>query len=148
MVEENLNFNKKMHMFGVAQFMHDQAPKYGLKPDEMYVLGLLHDVGYIYDGWHNHEEKGANLMRELGFKYADAISLHGVDVDDFNGKTLSKEAMLLMAADSCVDYEGNIGSYESRRKDIEKRYDERDKSFYLERFDKRIKFLKENGFNY
>ncbi len=57
-----INNNKKMHMFGVAEFMYIEAPKYGLKSDEMYVLGLLHDIGYIYDGWHNHEENGKNLI--------------------------------------------------------------------------------------
>ena len=55
---DKINNNKKMHMFGVAEFMYTEAPKYGLNPEEMYVLGLLHDVGYIFDDWHNHEENG------------------------------------------------------------------------------------------
>ena len=141
-----INNNKKMHMFGVAEFMYKEAPKYGLKSEVMYVLGLLHDIGYIYDGWHNHEENGKELMNSLGFKYADAIGLHGIDIDE--DTSLSKETMLLIAADSCVDYEGNIGSYESRRKDIELRYDESDRDFYLKRFDNRINYLKNHGFVY
>ena len=141
-----INNNKKMHMFGVAEFMYNEAPKYGLKSDEMYVLGLLHDIGYIYDGWHNHEKNGKNLMNSLGFKYSDAIGLHGIDIDE--NTNLSKEAMLLIAADSCVDYEGNIGTFETRRKDIETRYDISDRDFYLERFDNRINYLRKHGFDY
>ena len=43
---EKINENKKKHMFGVVQFMYEQAPKYNLNPEEMYTLGLLHDIGY------------------------------------------------------------------------------------------------------
>ena len=85
-------------------------------------------------------------MNNLGFKYSNEIGLHGTDISKTT--KLSKEAMLLIAADSCVDYAGNIGNYESRRKDIESRYDESDKNFYLERFDNRIEYLKSNGFMY
>lgn len=136
---------KQAHMFGVAQFMFEQAPKYDLDPYKMYTLGLLHDIGYIFDGWVEHEEKGAALMEEMNYMYADAIRTHNIDVTD--NTNLSKEAMLLIAADSVVDFEGNIGTYESRRKDIETRYGD-DKEYWLDRFDRRIDFLKKNGFNY
>ena len=145
-VSKEINRNKKMHMFGVAEFMYNEALKYGLKPDEMYVLGLLHDVGYIYDGWKDHEKNGQKLMERLGFKDAEAIGLHGVDITE--DTVLSKEAMLLIAADSCVDYEGNIGSYVSRRADIEARYDISDRDYYLDRFDRRVEYLRKHGFLY
>lgn len=143
---DKINNNKKMHMFGVAEFMYVEAPKYGLNPEEMYVLGLLHDVGYIFDDWHNHEKNGETLMNNLGFKYSKAIGLHGTDIDE--NTNLSKEAMLLIAADSCVDYAGNIGNFKSRRKDIETRYSSNDKDFYLKRFDNRVEYLKKHGFIY
>ncbi len=141
-----INENRKSHMFGVAEFMYREAPKYGLDPDEMYVLGLLHDIGYIRGGWCEHEEEGRKLMSSLGFRHADAIGTHGIDVDE--NTVLSKEAMLLIAADSCVDYKGNIGTYASRRKDIDERYDPSDKDYWLARFDKRVELLRKNGFNY
>ncbi len=137
--------SKKMHCFGVAEFMYREAPKYGLDPNEMYTLGLLHDIGYIYEGWHEHEEKGAELMRSMGYKYADEIGQHGIDIKP--DTKLSKEAMLLIAGDSVVDFFGNIGTYESRRHDIETRYGD-DKDFWLDRFDRRINYLKAHGFNY
>ncbi len=145
-INEKINENKQRHMFKVAEFMYNEAPKYGLIPEEMYVLGLLHDIGYIFDGWHKHEEKGSKLLKDLGFKYHKEISQHSIDID--NNIVLSKEAMLLIAADSCVDFKGNIGNYETRRKDIEDRYDISDRQFYLNRFDKRVEFLKQHGFNY
>ena len=81
----------------------------------------------------------------MNYMYADAIRTHNIDITD--NTSLSKEAMLLIAADSVVDFEGNIGTYESRRKDIETRYGD-DKEYWLDRFDRRIDFLKKNGFNY
>ena len=143
---EKINENKKKHMFGVVQFMYEQAPKYNLNPEEMYTLGLLHDIGYIYDGWKKHEEKGSNLLKNLGFKYHKEVGQHGIDISDSD--ILSKEAMLLIAADSCVDFEGNIGDFNSRRKDIENRYNKSDRQFYLDRFDRRIAYLRKHGFNY
>ena len=54
---KKINENKKKHMFGVAQFMYEQVPKYNLNPEEMYILGLFHDIGYIYDGWKKTRRK-------------------------------------------------------------------------------------------
>jgi len=143
-IENMINENKQRHMFGVAQFMYNEAPKYGLSSEDMFVLGLLHDIGYIKGGWQRHEEYGENLMKQLGFKYAKEIGEHNAIVD----KGLSKASLLLLAADSVVDMYGNVGTYESRRKDIETRYDISDRNYYLDRFDKRIEMLKANGFNY
>ena len=146
-IKELINENKQKHVFGVAQFMYDEAPKYGLDSEKMYVLGLLHDIGYLCGDFSKHEEYGANLMKELGFIYSEEISLHGYYPGKCDVNNISKEALLLMAADSCVNYKGDVGTYEHRRKDIEDRYGD-DKDVFLERFDKRIKLLKENGFNY
>lgn len=31
-------------MQGVAEYMYRNASKYGLNPEEMYILGLVHDI--------------------------------------------------------------------------------------------------------
>ena len=93
-----------------------------------------------------HEEKGSNLLKNFGFKYHKEVGRHGIDISDSD--ILSKETMLLIAADSCVDFECNISDFNFRRKDIENRYDKNDRQFYLDRFDRRITYLRKHGFNY
>lgn len=53
-MSEIISREKILHMWGVAEYMYQNASKYELKPDKMYVLGLLHDIGYI-KGKQDHE---------------------------------------------------------------------------------------------
>lgn len=45
------------HMHGVAEFMYNHAQEHKLMPDQMYFLGLIHDIGYI-NGKSGHEASG------------------------------------------------------------------------------------------
>ena len=45
--KEHINAYKTAHMIGVAEYMRERAKDYGLNPDIMYAVGLLHDIGYI-----------------------------------------------------------------------------------------------------
>ena len=50
------------HMHGVAEWMYTHAEEYGCEnKDEMYLLGLIHDIGYLYGSKEDHEQKGAEL---------------------------------------------------------------------------------------
>lgn len=68
------------HNIGVAEYMRENAEKYGLPADEMYVMGLLHDIGYIKQH-KGHEEYGAELLETMGLKprYVYAIKYHGLN---------------------------------------------------------------------
>lgn len=51
------------HMHGVAEWMYEHAVEYGCEnKDEMYFLGLIHDIGYLYGSKEEHEQKSAELL--------------------------------------------------------------------------------------
>lgn len=53
-----------LHMYGVAEFMRDKYDLFDcqyLSKDRCYVLGFMHDVGYIQDKI-PHEEYGAEML--------------------------------------------------------------------------------------
>ena len=41
--------NRLLHILGVAEYMYTKATDYNLDPDEMYLIGILHDIGFIND---------------------------------------------------------------------------------------------------
>lgn len=126
------------HSIGVAEFMAEWAtthPERGYGPDEMYVLGLLHDIGKIYpivretdDGievddsvknpYKGHGRKGADLLERLGFIYSKEVRHHGHPEDPY----YSCKLMLLNLADMSVDGTGQVIPVERRLRSIKRRY--------------------------
>ena len=127
------------HSVGVAKFMAEWAslhPKEMLMPDEMYILGLLHDIGKIYPTnfdmntgkekpgvyqniYDGHAEKGGSLLSDLGFHCAKEVLHHGKDVDSY---FFSVKLLLLNLADLSVNGEGKVISIKERMEDIGVRY--------------------------
>lgn len=102
------------HCFGVASYMRKHAKQ---NKDYMFTLGLLHDVGKLNEDV-PHEEYGALLMRELGFKYWKEIKYHGTP----NCEYQSYELDLLNSADLSVNQYGEEVGYKARIEDIGERY--------------------------
>lgn len=135
--KEHINKYKMAHMVGVAEYMRERASDYGLNPDEMYVVGLLHDIGYL-KGRAGHELSGAMLLDRMGLlKYSFAIEFHGnklremftdylfnksEHIGSFDRKTKGHIITLLVEADSSVDVRGFRVGFEKRLKDIGERY--------------------------
>ena len=119
----HLSLDKTKHSVEVARYMSENAERYGLNPQEMYVVGLLHDVGYLY-GRENHEENGANLLQYMGLEneYTDAIYLHGKSPYDLPYGELSPTLRLLYEADMSVDKFGKRVGFKGRLEDIGERY--------------------------
>ena len=119
--------NKEKHMLSCARFMYDNAPDYGLNPEEMYVLGFLHDIGYVYTK-KNHAIAGKKLMQDLGYKHAEFIKFHEFTperyIKETGNKDIPRELVLLWEADMSVDYLGRRSGFEGRSADIKKRYGE------------------------
>ena len=114
------------HMHGVAEYMYAHALEHQLEPEKMYVLGLLHDIGYL-GGKDGHESRGANILKNLGFEmgYFIAILWHGSTPSDFLALTggekklkIPKELILLWRADMSVDSKGNEVGFQKRLEDI------------------------------
>ena len=127
MFEKEINSRKLTHMNSVGVFMRENAYKYGLNADEMYVVGLLHDVGYLR-GRHRHSSYGANLISDvfdtsLDSSALQAIRLHDTLCDKWeDGAKDNPVLFLLIKADLSVDTNGCFVGRKARLKDIAKRY--------------------------
>lgn len=113
------------HMHGVAEYMYKNAKKYNLVPEEMYFLGLNHDIGYI-NGKNEHEYFGANLLNDLGIssELSNAIYNHGSTPSMYilnHGclyNEIPKALILLWEADMHIDQSGEDVGYKARLEDI------------------------------
>lgn len=127
--KEHINKYKMAHMIGVAEYMRERAEDYNLNPDEMYAVGLLHDIGYI-GGRQGHEQYGAEIMRNLGMDYdvLFAINHHGENMKDvaaqYGKDNLYPVYVLMVEADMSVDARGYRVGFEGRIADIKNRYGE------------------------
>lgn len=130
------------HMYGVAEYCYRHAsdPFYGLDPREMYVLGLLHDIGYL-DGKSHHEASGGILMQRLGYKDYMEVSMHG-DLLSVNYMA-DKKLILLIEADLKVDMSSEEVGYEKRLEGIEKRHGRDSRAYLLCK--RNINFLRSMG---
>lgn len=114
-----LEDNRLSHMGGVAQRAADIA--LGLTRDqdfaeEMFVAGLLHDVGYAFSGADRHGAAGGEVLTRCDFKYSTAIARHG------SGVSLSLAEAIINLADMTTSKTGEQVSMESRLAEIEKRF--------------------------
>lgn len=115
------------HMHGVAEWMYAHAEDYGcFNKEEMYLLGLIHDIGYIY-GEKYHEQLGGQLLGQDAY-YGQLIFAHGLSPQEYmeyygvNEEEIPCEMVLLWTADMRVDLSGKDVGYEKRLMDIKKRY--------------------------
>lgn len=114
-----LEENRLKHMGGVAKLAADIA--LGLTHDadfaeEMFVAGLLHDVGYAFAGADRHGMAGGKVLSRCGFKYSEAVARHG------SGVSLSLAEAILNLADMTVSRFGEQVGMEERLSEIEKRF--------------------------
>ena len=121
-----INSIRTEHSVGVAEYMYHNAHKYGLDKNEMYVLGLLHDIRYIYGIKENHEEKGANLLQNCGMsnRFTQVIKFYGsipkkvMKELGCSETDIPKELLLLWEGDMSVDLKGNNVGFDKRLEDI------------------------------
>lgn len=114
-----LSENKIKHCKGVAEYMYNNAEKYGLDKEEMYLLGLVHDIGYLF-AREKHGMNGSELLKSMGYKYYQEVKYHGRWTDDYNSAALN----LLRKADLSIDYLGRPINPLNRMDDVRKRYGE------------------------
>lgn len=123
--------NKNRHMKSVAEVMYENAGALGINPEEAYVVGLLHDVGYIAverDSKESHGQKGAEILERMGLKgdALDAVRYHGTNcyqlIENGGLKNVSPMLVLTQYADMSVNHKGEKVGFEGRLKDIGKRY--------------------------
>lgn len=125
---KHINRFKMAHMVGVAEYMRERATDYGLLyPDMMYIVGLLHDIGYL-GGREGHEEYGAEILTTLGVDsdIVFVIAHHGDNPykfqEEYGSDAVTPEYVLLLEADMSVDARGFRVGFNGRLKDISERY--------------------------
>lgn len=123
--------NKNRHMKSVAEVMYENAGALGINPEEAYVVGLLHDVGYIAverDSKDNHAQKGAEILERMGMDgdNLNAVRYHGTNcyqmMDEGKIRDISPMLLLLQYADMSVDKYGEKVGFAKRLMDIGRRY--------------------------
>ena len=109
------------HSLSVALKMIEIGKKKNLSEEqleELFVLGLNHDIGYQFGNSENHNEIGAEILKNCGYKYWKEVLNHGKIDNIYNSLYLD----ILNEADMKIDKYGNDVGYDKRLKDIENRY--------------------------
>lgn len=138
----HINRYKMAHMIGVAEYMRERACDYGLDPNVMYTLGLLHDIGYL-EGQAAHEKTGADILAKLGAneEAITAIANHGKNPYDIKTDEISPMFVLLLEADMSVDTRGYRVGFKGRTQDMIRRFGEGSEAHYMVLDN--IKFIKD-----
>lgn len=105
------------HIFEVAKLMKDKAKKVGLDKEEMFTLGMLHDIGYEFGENSDHNFVGFQILDKQNYKYAKEVLYHGKPNSEYQSVALD----LLNFADMHIDKEGKFVYYNERLDDIKKR---------------------------
>lgn len=125
-----LDNNRIKHILSVAYKMKrivEETPGlYDVTPQEAFMIGYLHDVGYVFtDNQIEHEHLGGELLKEMGYKFWREIYFHGDPMAEYD----SKELRLLNAADLTTDRCGNDVTLQERLDDIRNRYGSNSKQY-------------------
>ena len=70
--------NRLSHIIAVARLMKEKSKLLGKNNDyanEMFTLGMLHDIGYEFDE-KNHNIIGAKTLSQTKYKYSKEIYYH------------------------------------------------------------------------
>ena len=139
--EKRISDERIRHMHTVAELMyqyHDAFQCKFLTKDEVYLLGLNHDIGYI-NGKDMHEYNGAHLISgtcEHGAScvLAKYIMYHGVTPAKYmqqymcSENDIPKEQILLWWADMNVEsggvHAGEVVGFKGRLESLKERYGE------------------------
>lgn len=127
-MENRISDERIAHMHGVAEWMYSHAHEFGCEEikDEMYLLGLVHDIGYIY-GHNDHEQRGAELLGEDSY-YGKIVKAHGLTPQEYKDQNncfdteIPNEVVALWAADLMIDVDGKEVGFAERAKNIAVRY--------------------------
>lgn len=109
--------DRLQHIMGVARLMKENAKARGLDEEEMFTLGMLHDIGYEFGGSEEHHLKGAEMLEKQNYKYFREVLYHGKPDVGYE----SPELDLLNFADMHTNKKGEYVSFADRLQDIANR---------------------------
>lgn len=114
------------HILGVARLMSQHAKKLGLDEKEMFMLGLLHDIGYEFGDISEHNKLGGEFLKSQNYKYYKEVLYHGISNPPYS----SIELDLLNFADLHITKYGEFVTINERLDDIGSRWGF-DNAYYL-----------------
>ena len=120
-----ITIDRIKHSLAVAKKMKEMAAenpnKYPVEPDDAFVLGLLHDIGYEFASEQKeHAHMGSSILKKQGYKYWQEVYYHGIPQDEYDSPMLR----LLNYADMITGPAGEYMTIEQRIEDIAERYGE------------------------
>lgn len=93
--------------------------QYSCDPDDMFILGMLHDIGYEFvEDQGEHAHAGGIKLKAQGYVYWKEVFYHGIPQTDYS----SKELELLNYVDMIIGPDGAEMSIKQRIENIEERY--------------------------
>jgi len=81
-----LDSNRLLHSEQVANFMFSNT-HFPNNKEELYTLGLLHDIGYLFSN-SDHNIIGGNFLREQQYKYWKEVYYHGIPYPSYSSRIL------------------------------------------------------------
>ena len=111
------------HNYAVANKMIELGKEKSLSEielQELFLLGYLHDIGYVFGTNENHNSIGGNLLKESNYKYWQEVYYHGIPNSEYKSLYLD----ILNTADMMIDKYGNDVGFDKRLEDIKSRYGE------------------------
>ena len=129
------------HSYAVAIKMQEIGRKLKLSDNqinELFILGLNHDIGYHFTKEHQiHNKVGGTILKQSNYKYWQEVYYHG----EINTEYQSLYLDILNLSDMQIDKYGNDIGFNGRLSDIKNRYNE--ESIVYQKCKKMIKKLQE-----
>lgn len=116
--------DRLMHSYKVALKMQEIGKKLQLDDNqinELFILGLNHDIGYHFTSDHHiHNKVGGEILKQSNYKYWQEVYYHG----DIQSEYQSLYLDILNLSDMQIDKYGNDIGFTGRLIDIKNRYTE------------------------
>lgn len=119
----DITIDRMKHSLAVAAKMKELArqepEKYPVDPEDAFVLGMLHDIGYEFSKEQKeHAAKGGLILQKQDYKYWKEVYYHGIPQKEYDSPMLR----LLNYADMITGPTGVYMTIQERINDIAERY--------------------------
>lgn len=119
-----MDLDRLKHSYSVAKKMQEIGTNMNLTTNqlnELFILGLNHDIGYQFIKENeSHNKVGGLILKKQNYKYWKEVYYHG----EINPKYQSLYLDILNLADMQIDKYGNDVGFNQRLLDIKSRYGE------------------------
>ena len=111
------------HILGVARKAKALALKLksdnGKYAEDMFLLGIVHDLGYEFvESNASHAAVGGEILKRSGYRYWQAVALHGDETAD----NMTDELFILNCADMMTGPYGEDFTFDERLEEIASRF--------------------------